>query len=56
MLHASKSMRTYIAGSGEGPLINFSSEPSIDGDTGDGAGAPVFASLPLTVFGEHFVC
>jgi hypothetical protein len=43
-------MRTYRAG--EGPLIMFSNEPTVEGDTGDGAGAPVFATLPLAAFGE----
>jgi hypothetical protein len=45
-------MRTYIKGSGDGPIIEFSNEPSVDGDNGDGAGVPVFATLPLSVFGE----
>jgi hypothetical protein len=30
----------------------YSNEPSVEGDTGDGAGAPVFATLPIAVFGE----
>lgn len=30
----------------------FSNEPTVEGDTGDGAGAPVFATLPLATFGE----
>lgn len=50
MLQTSKSMRTYIKGSGDGPIIEFSNEPSIDGDNGDGAGVPVFATLPLSAF------
>ncbi len=45
-------MRTYIKGSGDGPIIEFSNEPSLDGDNGDGAGVPVFATLPLSAFGE----
>lgn len=43
-------MRTYIKGSGDGPIIEFSNEPSLDGDNGDGAGVPVFATLPLSAF------
>jgi hypothetical protein len=50
MLQISKSMRTYIKGSGDGPIIEFSNEPSLDGDNGDGAGVPVFATLPLSAF------
>ncbi len=52
MLQTSKSMRTYIKGSGDGPIIEFSNEPSVAGDNGDGAGVPVFATLPLCAFGE----
>ncbi len=56
-LQTSKSMRTYIKGSGDGPIIEFSNEPSVDGDNGDGAGVPVFATLPLSAFGEaHLKC
>lgn len=50
MLQASKSMRAYR--SEDGPLIMYSNEPSVEGDAGDGAGAPVFSTLPLSVFGE----
>ncbi|KAG0625861.1 hypothetical protein M758_2G085100 [Ceratodon purpureus] len=48
MLQASKEMRAYR--SEDGPLIMFSNEPSVEGDTGDGAGAPVFATLPISIF------
>ncbi|XP_024401411.1 uncharacterized protein [Physcomitrium patens] len=48
MLQASKSMRAYR--SEDGPLIMYSNEPSVEGDAGDGAGAPVFSTLPLSVF------
>jgi hypothetical protein len=50
MLQASKEMRAYRTE--DGPLIMYSNEPSVEGDTGDGAGAPVFATLPIAVFGE----
>lgn len=49
MLQASKSMRAYRAE--DGPLIMYSNEPSVEGDLGDGAGAPVFATLPIAIFG-----
>jgi len=49
MLQASKSMRAYRIE--DGPLIMYSNEPSVEGDRGDGAGAPVFATLPIAVFG-----
>lgn len=48
MLQASKEMRAYRTE--DGPLIMYSNEPSVEGDTGDGAGAPVFATLPITIF------
>ena len=50
MLQASKEMRAYHTE--DGPLIMYSTEPSVEGDTGDGAGAPVFATLPIAIFGE----
>ena len=50
MLQASKEMRAYRTE--DGPLIMYSNEPSVEGDTGDGAGASVFATLPITIFGK----
>ncbi|CAM6117000.1 unnamed protein product [Calypogeia fissa] len=46
----STSMRTYVKDSGGGPLIEFTKNPTVDGDTGDGGGVAVFETLPLCIF------
>eukprot|EP00249_Psilotum_nudum_P016436 c25822_g1_i4 orf=586-1416(+) len=50
MVKTKASMRTYVRGSAGGPLIEFSNEQSILGDTGDGGGIAVFATFSLSTF------
>lgn len=58
MSNASKSMRTYVKRSAGSPLMAFSNDSGLDGDTGDGGGIAIFSSLPLQYFenlGEELV-
>ncbi|KAG6554706.1 hypothetical protein Mapa_003725 [Marchantia paleacea] len=48
MTSAATSMKTYLNSSAGGPLINFTNvEATVDGDSGDGGGVPVFSNLPM---------
>jgi len=50
MVNASKSMRSYLQGSG-GPLMQFSSISVDKNDNGDGGGIPVFTFWSIPAFG-----
>ncbi|KAJ7555739.1 hypothetical protein O6H91_05G052700 [Diphasiastrum complanatum] len=50
MTEASKSMRTYVKGPINRPLVEFSSDQKLDGDFGDGGGAVIFSTLSLQSF------
>lgn len=58
MSNASMSMRTYMKRSAGSPLMEFSNDSGLDGDSGDGGGIAIFSALPLQYFenlGEELV-
>eukprot|EP00252_Welwitschia_mirabilis_P007733 TRINITY_DN1939_c0_g2_i1.p1 TRINITY_DN1939_c0_g2~~TRINITY_DN1939_c0_g2_i1.p1 ORF type:complete len:283 (-),score=54.89 TRINITY_DN1939_c0_g2_i1:319-1167(-) len=50
IFNASKSMRTYVKGSINSPILEFCSYPNIENDFGDGGGTAIYSSLPLHIF------
>ncbi|KAF2312849.1 hypothetical protein GH714_040899 [Hevea brasiliensis] len=50
MVNTSRSMRCYVKGTANSPILQFSSSSEDNNDTGDGAGIPVFAFWPISSF------
>lgn len=50
MSNASMSMRSYKKISTGSPLMEFSNDSGLDGDSGDGGGIAIFSALPLQYF------
>lgn len=51
MKNVSTSMRCFLKGSTDSPLVQFGSHPEDSTDSGDGGGIPVFSSLSIPSFG-----
>ncbi|XP_020519129.1 uncharacterized protein LOC18428013 isoform X3 [Amborella trichopoda] len=50
MVRASQSMRCFLKGSLDSPIVEFCSQPGNSDDCGDGRGVPVFSYLSVTYF------
>ncbi|XP_058088974.1 uncharacterized protein LOC131235694 isoform X2 [Magnolia sinica] len=50
MVNASRSMRCFLKGSMNSPIVQFGSQPEDGNDTGDGGGVPVFSFLSILYF------
>ncbi|XP_065878522.1 uncharacterized protein [Euphorbia lathyris] len=58
MVNTSRSMRCYVKGTSNSPIVQFSSNSEDINDTGDGFGMPVFSFWPISTFeqlAEEFV-
>jgi hypothetical protein len=56
MAKVSKSMRCYLKGSAESPILQFCDRPEVMNDSGDGGGVPVFSSFSVSDFGNSSYC